>query len=182
MRKAGIIFASIACVALSGSAAAESAAKAPTKILDEAIACRAVSDPTQRLACFDEAIGKIEGAKAKREIVVLDREEVKKTERSLFGFSLPKLDLFGGGDGENKGSEKQDQPVGEIESTITSVASAGYGKWVLGLEDGSVWQTTEMNTSIEPRKGQPIRIERAALGSFRASIDGQKLLRAKRVG
>lgn len=147
------------------------------EVVDQFMDCRNIYDASQRLACFDQAAGLFAQAKEKREIVVLDRTEVKKTERSLFGFTLPKLDFFG--PNEKNPSE---EGIKEIEATITSVASAGYGRWALSLSDGSAWQTIEMNTSIVPRKGDPIRVERAALGSFRASIAGKKLLRIRRTG
>ena len=163
------------------SAPAQVSRRDAAKIVDELMQCRSIADAEQRLACFDQGTQILADARAKKDIVVLDREEVKKTERSLFGFSLPKLSLFGS-DEEGDKDRDEDKEIDQIESTISSVASAGYGKWVLNLADGSSWQTTEMNTSIDPKKGQAIRIEKAALGSFRASIAGQKLLRIKRVG
>ena len=172
----------IAAVAAAMPAAAS--AQAPTgtaQVVQEIDACRSIADPTQRLACCDRTAAALVTATQNREVVVLDEQEVKRTERSLFGFSLPKLSLFGGGDKDGK-PEAERPKIDEIESRITGMAEAGYGKWAFVLEDGSRWQTIEMNTSLRPRVGDPIKIERAALGSYRASVKGARLVRIRRTG
>ncbi|HET7816256.1 MAG TPA: hypothetical protein VFK58_01585 [Sphingomicrobium sp.] len=151
------------------------------QIVQEIDACRAIADPTQRLACFDRTAAALVTATRNREVVVLDEKEVKRTERSLFGFSLPRIPFFGGGDKDGKPAEAKPK-LDSIESRITGIAQAGYGKWAFALADGSRWQTIEMDTKLRPRVGDPIVIERAALGSFRASINGAGLVRIRRTG
>lgn len=159
-------------------------AQVPTgnaQIVREIDACRSIVEPVARLACFDRTAAALVTATRNREVVVLDEQEVKRTERSLFGFSLPKLSLFGGGDKDGKPDEARPK-IDRIESRITGLDESGYGKWVFALADGSRWQTIEMNTSLRPRVGDTIVIERAALGSFRASIKGSRLVRIRRTG
>lgn len=168
-----------AAIALLGTgAAAQSDPRGAAKVVDDLAACRAIAAPDQRLACYDRAAGALVSARQSREIVVLDRQEVKKTERSLFGFSLPKLPFFGGGEGDKENETR----VQEIESSIAGISPAGYGKWSFRLADGSTWQMIEMDAQMKPRTGDKIRIQRAALGSYRASIKGGPLRRVRRIG
>lgn len=182
-----VLLGALCLASLAAPAAAQDAQRGASRVIEDVTRCRGIADPTARLACFDQAAASLANASENREIVVLDREEVRRTRRSLFGFSLPRLPFFGGGreDGDEQGGARQTadaDEVSEIESTIASVATAGYGKWTLGLADGSTWQTTELNRSIEPHRGDTIHIERAAFGSYRASIGGSRLVRIRRVG
>lgn len=131
------------------------------KVVKDVTECRAISDPVERLACFDAASESLEQATEKRELVIVERQEVERSKRKGFGFSLP--EIFGGSGGEDQ--------IGSISSTITAVQSSGYARWQVWLEDGSVWATSESATRLQPRKGDPITIERAAMGTFLAKVD-----------
>jgi hypothetical protein len=55
------------------------------------------------------------------------------------------------------------------------------GRWVVTLEDGSTWAQTDNNIIAgRPRAGQPVRINRAALGTYMMRINGQPGVRAQR--
>lgn len=85
----------------------------------------------------------------------MDRAEVNKTKRGLFGFSLPSLRLFGGDD---------DQAVREIEGKLTGAAPYGYGYYVLTFDDGSQWQTTDRAAGFSPKRGDTVKIKAGAFG------------------
>lgn len=176
-----LLIPALAAAATSASAASAQESPGGAKVVQEIDACRSITDPAERLACFDRSAAALVTATQNREVVVLDEQEVKRTERSLFGFSLPKLNLFGSR-GEDDRRDAARPSIDEIASTITGVAQAGYGKWAFALEDGSNWVTIEMNASLRPRVGDPIVIKRAALGSFRASVKGASLVRIRRTG
>jgi hypothetical protein len=135
--------------------------------------CRAVPDPAARLACFDETAAAVERAREEKELIVLDKSEVRTTRRSLFGFTLPRI-KFLEGDGK-------EEPESEIETTIDTVRSLGYGKWVVKTAEGASWQTTEP-MSDTPRSGAKITIKRGALGSYFLKVSGYKAVRAMRTG
>jgi hypothetical protein len=166
--------------ALAASAAIAQQAPQGSAFVTSVTACQGIADPTQRLACYDRSVAALKTATEQREVVVVDKEQVRKTRRSLFGFSLPDLPaIFGGGDGEGGA---QDEPESrQIESTIVNVNSPGNGKWIMVLPDGATWQYTEVNRNVEPRRGDKILIKRAALGSFMANIDGQRAVRVQRI-
>ncbi|TKD51332.1 hypothetical protein [Sphingomonas baiyangensis] len=141
-------------------------------------ACRAIAAPDERLACYDKEAIALEQAVASGDLVALDREEVRKTRRSLFGFNLPAIRLF---------SRRDDRPAGEQEAVdqlagvIKSARQLPRGKWQIELEDGAVWtQVDTKKLTIDPRSGHKIEIRRAALGSYLANVNGQTAIRVQR--
>lgn len=168
----------IVALMLLGSPAA-AASKAPPRALSKLLDCRALTDPTARLACYDEQVTAFETATAKDEVVILDKEDVRKTRRSLFGFTLPKLPFLGGGD---KDAGNDIAEVNQIDDVIKSVRGLQYGIWVITLSDGSQWQTADAMTYGTPKAGLKITIKRAALGAYKANINGWPVVKVKRVG
>lgn len=138
--------------------------------------CRAIPDAQQRLACYDANVAALGDAEKKNDVVVVDRAEVRKARKTLFGLTLPDLGLFGGGKG-NKTEEVQ-----EIESTLARAAPGPDGKYIFVLEDGARWQQIEPHSfSVDPRAGMKIRIRKAAMASFLANVGGQTAVRVARV-
>ena len=64
------------------------------ELFGKLIDCRAILDNGQRLACFDQAAAAVDAAERNKELVVVDRREIRETKRSLFGFTLPRISLF----------------------------------------------------------------------------------------
>lgn len=135
--------------------------------------CRSIREPALRLACFDRELAVVETAIRKKDVVLLDRAQVKRTQRSLFGFSIPNLKIFGD---DSEESEKQ------IVSKIKQAWPHSYGKWAFELADGARWeQTDSRQLAFDPKAGQDIRIRRAALGSYFANVGRQTAIRVRRV-
>jgi hypothetical protein len=136
-------------------------------------ACRAVADEKARLDCYDQSAARLAEAVDKKELVVMDRQEIRETRRSLFGFSVPNIPLFRGEEGDDGG---------KLETTIAGASRLEGGKWQIRLEDGAIWQTNETRLNLsDPRPGQKIIIQRGALGNYFLRIDGQRGVRGRRV-
>ncbi|EXS68803.1 hypothetical protein [Sphingobium sp. Ant17] len=166
---------------MTGSASAAPKRQQPRpEIFTDLLQCRSVAQDAERLACFDRQVGAIDAAAQRDEVVVLDKSELNKTRKTLFGFSFPKLPFLGGGEADDS-SEAKVEGVDQIEAVIASVRSLGYGKWQIGLEDGAVWATTEAMTARDPKVGQTIELKRAAMGSFMGKVAGGRAVRMKRV-
>lgn len=146
----------------------------PPKAYGDLVACRAIADATARLDCFDKASAELEKARAAKDVVLLDRSAVRKTRRSLFGFTLPDLPFF---DGDDSAEEEE---LDEIETTFASVRDIGLGKWQFTIPDGGTWQTTEALT-IVPREGQAIVIKKGIAGGYMLRIGKGPLRRVKRI-
>lgn len=139
------------------------------------IACRGIAEDSARLACFDRNAAALQSAIAKREVVVLSPDDLRKAERSLFGFSVPKLPFFGGGASEEPEAQ-------EIAGRIAAAQPLGYGRWRIRLESGAVWETRESAPNyVVPKVGASVRIRKAALGSFVLTINNDRSFRARRV-
>ncbi|HEX8308303.1 MAG TPA: hypothetical protein VF645_07770 [Allosphingosinicella sp.] len=137
-------------------------------------ACRSVVEEKARLDCFDQASARLAEAVEKKQLVVLDQQEIRETRRSLFGFSVPNIPLFRG---EGGGDD------GKLETTIAGASRLEGGKWQIRLEDGAIWQTNETRLNLsDPRPGQKILIQRGTLGNYFLRIDGQRGVRGRRVG
>lgn len=150
------------------------------EIFRKLVDCRAIADATQRLACYDEQVSALDAAEAKQDVVVVDRGQIKKARRSLFGLTLPTLSIFGNRDGE----EKQEEGDGftEIEATIERASfNAGINRWIIILDDGARWvQSDTRDIPRSPKPGMKIKIRKAAMGSYLANIDGQIAIRVRR--
>lgn len=144
----------------------------PPAVFQAVVDCKALSDPAARLACYDKAVSAMDAARTAKELVVTDRAAVREAKRGLFGLSLPSIKLFGGGDND-------DDEVKEIESKISAIRMASDGFPVFTLEDGARWKQTDGRNTF-PKAGQKIRIRKASLGSYVASIDGQPGVRVIR--
>ncbi|HEY0624320.1 hypothetical protein [Sphingomonas sp.] len=165
----------LAAAALAAPAAAQEAGGG--KVVDAVTACRDVADSAARLACFDAAVARLAAAQDKKEVVVLDRAEVQKTRRSLFGFTLPRIKLFGGGDDEDNPED-----IKEINGSVAGVSAVSGDRWTVTLDDDTRWITTESSRGFPPRAGETVRIRRAALGSYDASFNKRRTIKVRRIG
>ncbi|VXC87112.1 conserved exported hypothetical protein [Sphingomonas sp. AX6] len=176
-----LMIATIALVLASASSPASGQAVTPQSDgqgLRALAACREIATAQERLICYDREAAAIEQAIASGDLVALDREEVSKTKRSLFGFSLPAVRLFSGR--KDRPDAEQEQ-VDRIDSVIKSARQLPRGRWLIVLEDGATWtQIDDRKLAIYPRAGHKIQIRSAALGSFLANVNGQTAIRVRR--
>jgi hypothetical protein len=163
-----------AVLAFPAASPAQTAATASPGVLNEVLSCRTVTEAAARLACFDRSVSALGAAQSKGELVTLDRQEVRKTRRSLFGLTLPSLRILGDEDESEEGKE--------IETKIVRAAPGSDGKWIFQLAEGGRWaQTDTRKFIVDPKAGQTIKIRRAALGSYTANVNDQRGIKVKRL-
>jgi len=170
----------LAAAAFAGTSAARAKDKPvpPSPLVAAIDHCRQVGDSAQRLACYDTAASALVTATRAGEVTVVDRGEVRKVRRSLFGFSLPKVPFFSGDTTANEAQAK-------LDSTVKSVRMLPSGHYQIVIaDDNAVWETTESGgiSFDPPHVGQKIEILRGALGNYFLRIDGQVGVRGKRIG
>jgi hypothetical protein len=167
----------ISMLAVPSMAEAKGKPEPPSPLVSAIDRCRQMTDPTQRLACYDSAANALLNATNSGEVSIVDRGEVRKVRHSLFGFNLPRIPFFSG---DTTASEAQDK----IDSTITSVKALNNGYYQIVIADNNaVWVTTDDSINFDPpRAGQKIEIIRGALGNYFLRINGQLGVRGKRVG
>jgi hypothetical protein len=182
MRTLSILIAGVLAVTAPAAAQDRQGVQRPT-VLQSLYDCRTITDSAQRLACFEERTAALEAAETARDLRIVSREEVRRAQRGLFGLSLPNLgSLFGGGDDEDDedGNAREPDIIQEITAVIREVGRDASGKLVLVLDNGQRWIQTDTVGGRSPRAGQNIRIRRAALGSFMASIEDRPGFRVRR--
>ena len=165
-------------LAIASGAAAQSSGN--LGVVDALTACRAIASDAARLACFDTAAARIDAALKAKDVTIVDRQDVQKAKRSLFGFSLPRIPLFGlGGGDDDRGSDAK--AFTELNSTIASARQIANGRVELRLSDEeAVWQTTDP-LLFPPKPGTKVRIRPGALGNYFIAIQGERSVRGTRV-
>jgi hypothetical protein len=161
------IFASL--VALSAITAPVAQERRVSTEYQNLVACSAVTPDLDRLACFDREAAHLRAAEQSGAVIIMPRARIEETRRALFGFAVPNLpDMMSGG------------PA--LETVETTLVSANQSDgWVFRLADGSVWRqvdTTALN--FRPREGMPVRIRRAAVGSYMLKVGDSPAVRARR--
>lgn len=158
-----------------GSAHAQSAAGPDAGDPDAVrglLACRSTPAAADRLACFDRESQRLDQAVAAKDVLVVDRAQVAKVRRSVFGFSAADPVPF---------AKRADDIPDVFEGTVTAVAAARGGRYRLQVDD-TVWELLEAGAFQSPPKtGEAVVIKRGLLNSYRVSVAGRSGLRAVRL-
>lgn len=155
--------------------AQENVAAADPDYLEELKKCQVLSDDIQRLDCFDSAVNAIVVANDAGDVQVIDRADVRETRRSLFGFALPDIKLFGGDAGEEEDDEL-------FRTTITNVRYFSAKKAQFTTAEGAVWEMRNIPRrlrDIEP--GHEVEFKPASFGYFFVRINGQMGVKGRRI-
>jgi hypothetical protein len=159
---------------MAGPVAAQDQSK-PQDYLGELKACRAITDDAARLACYDAKISGIVVATDAGEVRIVDREDVRKTRRQLFGFSVPNLGILSGNDND-------DEKDALFVTTIASARSLPGNGWRFTTAEGAVWEISNPHRKIAPIKpGDNVEFKKASLGFYFIRIAGQIGVKGRRV-
>ncbi|MGH6950188.1 MAG: hypothetical protein ACREH4_04915 [Vitreimonas sp.] len=132
----------------------------PEDIRDRVRTCAAVSEPAQRLACYDQLGAEVEQTPADAWSITLNRQGVQEIQREAFGLNLPNLsqlipDLRG-----------QAGAIDRVEMRILRIISHGDGHFTFLMDNGQRWTQTEPERVTNIRVGDVVTIRRGALTSF----------------
>jgi len=174
LRPANIIVATalMGLVSQAGAAAAQDKPPERAAALKAVTDCRQITEPTSRLACFDQTTAALDAAESRGEVVVVDKAQMKDARRAAFGFTFKMPEFM------TRGVETEE--VGRLEATVAEAYQSG-GKWVITLDDGAVWrQIDATRLRKDPKAGSKAEIKTAMMGSFMMKIDGQLAMRVHR--
>ena len=141
-------------------------------------ACKDIASDTERLACYDAAVGRLKAAEDAGEVKTFTRTEVEEVKRDSFGFSIPSLPKLAFGGKDDKGKDKSDD-LKEVTEAVKSIGGK-RGALRVTLENGQVWVQID-DKGVNPRGQKSARIYQAALGSYKMKLDGGLAFRVKRV-
>lgn len=138
-------------------------------------ACRNIVDPAERLACYDTKVGAMVSASEAGDVRIVDREDVRRTRRQLFGFTVPDLDILEGDEQDKEASEM-------LLTTVTRARQLSGKSWRFTTEEGAVWEITNAPRRLAPIKpGDKVEFKKASLGFYFIRINGQMGVKGKRV-
>lgn len=145
--------------------------KPRAKLLQQTLDCIAIKTDAERLICYDRTVAALGKAEETQEIVVSDREQIRETRRSLFGFRLPSL-LFGG---------KGDDELDRIETTISTVSRSYDGGLILAVAGGARWVQADSRAIVgKIRPGDKVTISRGTMGAYFATLPGRPSFKVQR--
>lgn len=98
---------------------AEAQSVAPPDELQAIYACKSISSAQERLACYDNSVGRFEEAEKSGEVVTVSKTAIENVEREAFGFNLPSLPSLGRIFGGNSTSNDKPKKV-EKENDLTA--------------------------------------------------------------
>lgn len=166
-----------ACILLAGGLAVTAQPTPPSSasLVDGLKMCRAIASEAERVACYDAKVGALIGAVDAGDVRLVDREEVRKTKRQLFGISIPEIDIL-------KSDEKDDEETnGLLETTITSARQIGQASWRFTTIEGAVWEINNAPSRLRPiMAGDKVVFKKASLGYYFVRINGQIGVKGKR--
>jgi hypothetical protein len=187
-----LLIAAFGAGALSPSSAAPSEAQA----INDAITCRSIEAPSERLACLDSAATALAAAQdIKKEEIAgeerqghkflgLIRRKAAPTEESLPVAEAP--EEFGGESLPATRKEKQKKKRQQITASITEYSVNRYGKITVTLGNGQVWRQLNSDGSrlILSAKGRvyTARIKRGLAGGYMMKIhELNRTIRVRRI-
>ncbi len=132
--------------------------------------CRAVAEALSRLACYDQAMAALEASIKTKDVVVIDRAELRQNKRRGFGLPFTERTVLGAA---------AEPEAKEQSARINGIALVGQFLQFT-LDNGAVWRATEASFN-EPKLGSSVTIKRGALGSFRLVFPNVPAVTAKRI-
>ena len=157
------------------------------------IECAKIDEPSARLACYDNNMRTASGI-ARTTVpgsvaVSGGGAAVGSTPASAAGFggaNLQRNREVAGFGGDSARSPERFQAPGGAQSVTSTIATARMrepGMYLMTMEDDTQWLFAETvrNDYTPPRKGEKVEIERGALGSYLARVEGREPVRVRRV-
>ena len=96
------------------------------ELFEALVHCRSITDDAARLQCFDTAAANLQAATERRDVVVVDRAQVRESRRRLFGLALPRLPIFGGGDDEDGRAGNRPRSKATSPAPIRAKSATGW--------------------------------------------------------
>lgn len=170
------IISAIAVTAAASSASAVAAQPNPGKMraapFEAVLACRKLADDAGRLACYDQAAGRMDEAEAHGDIVVIDKAQAAAANRDAFGLLMPSLSVI------TKALSPDE--ADRVEGVVRTARVDPFGRWTMALEGGAVWRQIDGFLPRPPHAGSKVKIKRGMMASFLMNIDGQAAVKVHR--
>jgi hypothetical protein len=131
--------------------------------LKAAQACTRLGDDAARLACYDAALGA--GKAPAVQPSAAQAPAVTQTE------SPAKLANFGD-NGQLHPNAQADLPK-TVTAQVRQATALAYGLYMLTLDNGQVWRTTQADSALEFKANDKVVLSRRVLGGYEISLAGR---------
>lgn len=146
-------------------------------LVDSLKGCRTIAAAEARAACYDSHVGTLIGAVEAGDVRLVDREEVRKTRRQLFGLALPETELL-----KPDEKEKAEEADALFETTVASARQTAPATWRFTTAEGAVWEINSPTRKIKPIvAGDKVTFKKASLGYYFIRINGQIGVKGRRI-
>jgi hypothetical protein len=146
--------------------------------------CAAIDDPSARLACFDAAFPRAPRASSPAPAVAIPAAD-KPTAPAPVVADIPAKEAVEFGLSEQQKAEREGKPPKpELAATTAAIRTArklSTGYWLITLDNGQVWQQTELDPNVWLDAGDRVTIRKASLGSFLLVTPGSYSTRVRRL-
>lgn len=116
--------------------------------------CRALNESAQRLLCYDTLFPRVSpssGSSAPQPLPAAPTASGQAPDDAIQTFGL---------------NGARERAIKGVSATVTELHHEPDGRFVVYLDNGQVWRQIETDDWAPPRKGERVRIRRAALGSY----------------
>lgn len=131
--------------------------------------CAAVTDASERLACYDAAFPPAAGVRSSVDIQA-------ENQKALQDFGLNKVQLR-----VRDPDRMREVEPDRIEGAIAHISTLATGERVVGLDSGQLWRLTEVTSKGRLAIGDQVVVRVAALGSYMLLTPKGVALRARRI-
>jgi hypothetical protein len=131
-------------------------------------ACTGVKKNSERLACYDQAIGELSSSDSPAA-----QGESQRSAEAMFGASAASSR-------ERQQSIAREQ-LTSLSAHVTALRRDDTGALIIDLDNGQQWRQTSGSSSPLLEVGHEVTITRAAMNSFRMSTPSGRALKVKRV-
>ncbi len=166
------------------------------------LACRAMTDPVEKSACYDAAVDEIQRVAQGGNVSIVTDVQIENLERDAFGFNLPSLpklrlptlagvqkhsidanSVSAKGDGAGTVVSKDNKgEIVKITFDLERMVLRPNGRARFILTNGQSWvQTDNSQIRVSQRRAKFVEIKKGAIGSYLLRINGvRNAIRVKR--
>lgn len=147
----------------------------PVNFINDLRNCHAIANEEARLACYDTKVSTIIAASDAGDVTIVDRDDISRTRRQLFGFTVPNIGIFK--------DDNEDKEAAELlETIITSARRVSEKTWRFTTAEDAVWEINNAPARLASIKsGEPVSFKKASFGFYFIRINGQLGVKGKRV-
>jgi hypothetical protein len=135
------------------------------------MACRAETDDTRRLACYDREMGREQESAS----AAADPPPAPASAEERFGRERAIAQR------EAERAREESRQLGSLEAVVTDIRRRADGLMTLTLDNGQVWQQNRPDSMFRLEEGDPVVIQPGALKSYILSGPSKRSTRVSRV-